>query len=127
MPATASRPEQEPADQGTADALPVDVDTIRATVDRALTHGPVPRYQDLQDLEQLLRGHMQLLLPLAETAVDTLWHGSVDWYTERATLDIARSQLNEGLGSGLVSAHGHVRQLAYSCRTLLRYAEAGGK
>lgn len=124
MPATASRPER--SGRTSADALPVDVDTIRATVARALAPGPAPDREGLVELEELLRGHIQLLIPIAEAAVDKLWRGSVDWYGKRSWLDIARDRLKKGLGYvGSTTAHTHVRLLAHDCRALLHYAEAG--
>lgn len=123
MPATASRP--EPTGRAPADALPVDVDTIRATVARALAPGPAPEHEDLVELEGLLRGHVQLLLPIAEKAIDQLWRGSVDWYSKRSWLDIARDRAKKDLGHG-PAAHTHVRLLAHDCRALLRYAEGDG-
>lgn len=116
MPATA-RPESTPSG-----GAPVDVATIRDTVTRALEQGPLPRYEDLEMLEQLLRGHINLLLPDAEKAVDQLDRGSVEWYGQRTMLDVARHRLDEGLGEGMVSARVHVSQLAHSCRALLAYA-----
>lgn len=117
-PARPEPPEPAPA------ADPIDVATIRATVERALAHGPMPCREDLAEAEELLRGHIQLLLPIAEAAVDQLWRGGVEWYGKRSWLDIARDRVGRGLGSG-VSAHTHVRLLAHDCRALLRYAEAG--
>lgn len=107
------------------DALPVDVDTIRSTITRALEQGPLPRYEDLEDLEGLLRGHIGLLLPIAAAAIDVLPQNSVERDGQSAILSIARDRLSEGMGPGLSSAHTHVRQLAHSCRALLRYAEDG--
>ncbi|MDT0377560.1 DUF6415 family natural product biosynthesis protein [Streptomyces sp. DSM 42041] len=97
-----------------ADALPVDPDTIRATIGRALIEGPAPRYATLEELEGLLRGHVQLLLPEAQEAG-----------APRNLLASVRVHLKEGMGEGLVSARVHVRQLAHDARALLRHVEAG--
>lgn len=108
MPATASRPEPG---ETPADAPPVDVDTIRTTVERALVQGPVPRYATLEELEGLLRGHLQLLLPYAQRAG-----------AGAAFLEGVRQHLADGMGHGLMSARIHVRQLAHDTRALLAYA-----
>lgn len=110
-----------------ADTLPVDVATILATIERALTQGPLPRYEDLEELEGLLRGHIGLLLPMAAAAVDKLDRGSVEWYGQTTMLDVARHRLEEGLGEGMVSAKVHVAQLAYSCQALLAYGPGDGQ
>ena len=59
MPATATPP--EPTGQVPVDTLPVDVAKIRGTIARALAEGPAPRYSVLEELEDLLRGHVDLL------------------------------------------------------------------
>lgn len=110
MPTTAKPPES--ADEAPATALPVDADTIRATVVRALEQGPVPRYDDLVGLEGLLRGHLQLLLPEAEKAD-----------AASGLLTTVRAHLADGMGAGLVSARIHVRQLAHDTRALLGWVE----
>jgi hypothetical protein len=96
-----------------ADALRVDADTIRVTVERALEQGPTPRYAKLEELEGLLRRHLKILLPEAKKA------GAV-----RGLLAAVRSHLADGMGEGLMSARIHVRQLAHDTRALLRYVEA---
>lgn len=106
---------------------PVDVATIRATAERALTVGPSPRYEQLEELEHLLHGHLKLLLPIAEAAVNALDRGTVEWYGQRTVLDTARGHMDEGMGEGLVSARVHVRQLGHDTRALLRYADGTGQ
>lgn len=105
MPATATPP--EPTGQ-----VPVDVATIRGTVARALSEGPAPRYAVLEELEGLLRGHVDLLLPIAQAAG-----------AGPAVLEGVRQHRADGMGCGLMSARVHVRQLAHDARALLRYAE----
>lgn len=116
VPATVTPPEP-------VGPAPVDVTTIRATVDRALEQGPLPAREVLVELEQLLRGHIQLMLPIAEAAVEQLDRGSVEWYEQRTWLDVARDRAGWGLGIGLTTAHTHVRLLAHDTRALLRYVE----
>lgn len=125
MTATATPP--EPTDQAPADALPIDVVTIRATITRALRDGPAPAHDDLVLLEQLLRGHIQLLLPEGERAVEQLKPGKVDYVGQRQVLNVARDRVQKGLPSNPATAHTHVRLLAHDCRALLRYAEEAGR
>lgn len=108
-----------------ADVLPIDVATIRATIGRALDIGPAPSRADLVELEQLLRGHVQLLLPIAETAVGRLDRGTVDWWERRTRLSAVAETLRHGLGDGMLSARVQVTNLARDCRALLSYTPAG--
>ncbi len=94
MPITS--PEPAPADAGADD--PIDVATIRTTVERALTQGPLPRREDLVEAELLLRGHIQLLLPIAESKVEALAVGTVEYVGQRQALNIARYRVGRGLG-----------------------------
>lgn len=100
------------------------VATIRATVDRALRPLARPDRPELVELEQRLCEHVELMLPVAETAVDALCHGSVDWYERRSQLDRIRRSVDLGLGDSPLSAHVQVRHLARDCAALLEYAEA---
>lgn len=122
-PSPGGRPLREGDSIPPAETAPVDLEMIRATVDRALAQGPVPPHRELVELEELLRGHIGMLLPLAETAVGKLWRGGVEWYGKRAWLDIARDRVGMGLGHG-TAAHTHIRLLGHDCRALLRYADA---
>lgn len=98
---------------------PVDVDTIRHTITRALAEGPLRRCEDYVELEALLRGHIHLLLPDADASADQLWRGSVEWYRLRCRLDGIRRTVDRGLGPGLQSARDQVVQMARDCRWLL--------
>lgn len=106
--------------------VPVDVVTIRATVDRALTQGPLPDRDALEELDQLLRGHIQLLLPMGETAVEELTPGTVEYVGQRQLVNIARYRVDRPLGHG-PAAHTHVRLLAHDARALLAYAPGAGR
>ena len=102
--------------------LPVDTETIQARIQRAATVTAVlPQYQDLVVLEQLLRGHLNLLLPIAQEHTDRLDRGSAQWHRQQTTIDRARRTLAEGMGEGLMSAAAHVQELSRSCRFLLNW------
>ncbi|MEC4016198.1 DUF6415 family natural product biosynthesis protein [Streptomyces sp. H27-D2] len=101
-------------------ATTIDRDTMQKTISHGLTERSTPlRFEELTELEQLLRGHIHLLLPGVEAKVDRLWHGGREWYRHRAHLDGIRYQADQGLGAGLLSAQLQVRQLARDCRWLL--------
>ncbi|EST35767.1 hypothetical protein N566_17315 [Streptomycetaceae bacterium MP113-05] len=125
MPATATPPESPgPAP---VDELPVDVATIRATVDRALEQGTLPAREDLVELEGLLRGHIQLLLPVAEAAVEQLAPGTVEYVGQRQVLNIAAYRTGRPLAHNRATAHTHVRLLAHDARALLAYAPGASR
>ncbi|WP_432092209.1 DUF6415 family natural product biosynthesis protein [Streptomyces sp. bgisy100] len=98
----------------------IDQETIQAVIDRALRTGTGRLVMDeLTEMEELLRGHIGLLLPDAEAAADRLWHGSLTWYQCRARLDGIRRQLKQDLGDRPLAAHIQVTQLARDCQWLL--------
>lgn len=106
-----------------ADSAAIDVDRIALTLDRALAHRLVlPPYEELADLEQLLRGHIQLLVPIVQADTDRMPRGIPAWEQRQATLDVVPHLLGHGLGEGLMSAASvHVHELGRCCRFLLDY------
>src|SRR5262249_28135663 len=94
-------------------AYPVDAGLMESTIRRALAGraGPLP-YQELVELEQLLRGHMQLLLPSVQEGTDYLSQAPDEWHRRVRAIDEARQRLAQGLGNGLLSASVHVNALA---------------
>lgn len=127
MTATATPP--EPANPAASDAGPIDVKTIRETLDqvRALMNGPFPRYSKLEELDRLLRGHISLLLPAVEAALADLRPTSVEARGRRELIDTTRTQVQRDLGPGLSSACVQVTLLGRSCRALLRYVPEAGQ
>ncbi|MGP3951187.1 DUF6415 family natural product biosynthesis protein [Streptomyces sp. 7N604] len=102
----------------------IDVDSIALTIDQALTRRRVlPPYQELVDLERLLRGHLQLLMPIVQKDTDALDRGTPEWYQQQTCLDHTRQALAQGLGEGLQSAASHVEDLGRMCRILLNYQQ----
>ncbi|MEC4017670.1 DUF6415 family natural product biosynthesis protein [Streptomyces sp. H27-D2] len=100
--------------------LTLDRDTIQKSIGHGLAERSAPlRIEELAQLEQLLRGHIHLLLPDVDAKVDRLWHGGTEWYRRRARLDGIRRQVDQGLGPGLLSAQLQIHQLARDCRWLL--------
>lgn len=99
-----------------------DAEVIRTTIERARAKCSVlPQYQELVELEQLLRRHLELLLPDAQASTDRLNRGTVLWYQRQRTLDRIRRVYAEGMGDGLRSAALHVQELARSCQFLLNW------
>lgn len=102
----------------------VDADVIGRTVQRALERRPVlPPYQELLDLEETLRGHIELLAPIVEEQAARMNRGTTMWYQRRSSLDSARRTLRDGMGDGLQSASVHVHDLGRVCRALLDYQQ----
>ncbi|MEU9126458.1 DUF6415 family natural product biosynthesis protein [Streptomyces sp. NPDC048506] len=102
---------------GPAPALPIDADTIGETIRRALWVGAGrPDLDTLAGLEEMLRGHIALLLPDAREAARRRWSTDHQLITR---LNGIERQMNQGLGSGALSAHVQVHQLARDCQYLL--------
>lgn len=98
---------------GPAEADRIDVDAIRRVVDRVLpAQGSRPASADAEELEGLLRGHLQLLLSAVRTA-------------SRDRAATAAEQLLDCELDG--SPDDRVRLLALDCRWLLRYVDANGR
>ncbi|MFI0709986.1 DUF6415 family natural product biosynthesis protein [Streptomyces inhibens] len=99
---------------------PVDVETIGATIRRALRLGsgrPDPGV--LTELEEELRGHISLLLSEARKPVRHLWPSSIEAHRLKARLDAIERRTRQGLGQGALSARVQVHQLARDCQYLL--------
>lgn len=97
-----------------------DLDAMRYTISRARGQSSVPlRYDELTELESELRGHIDRLLPTTREAVDRLWHGGTVWHQQISRLDGIERQVGQGLGTGVLSAHVQVQQLAKDCQWLL--------
>ncbi|MGP8302131.1 DUF6415 family natural product biosynthesis protein [Streptomyces inhibens] len=98
----------------------IDVSTIEETIARAqVLRGRAPDTGELGDLEELLRGHIALLLPKARQSARGLCHGSIEAHRLTARLDGIERQTRLGLGSGALSAHVQIHQLARDCQWLL--------
>ncbi|MEV5481843.1 MULTISPECIES: DUF6415 family natural product biosynthesis protein [Streptomyces] len=99
---------------------PVDVETISATIGRALCLGSGRTDSGvLTELEEELRGHVSLLLSEARKPVRQLWPSSIDVHRLKARLDAIERRTQQGLGQGPLSARVQVNQLARDCQYLL--------
>ncbi|WP_432000106.1 DUF6415 family natural product biosynthesis protein [Streptomyces sioyaensis] len=102
------------------EAPPVDVETISATIGRALCLGSGrPDSGVLTELEEELRGHVSLLLAEARKPVRHLWPSSIEAHRLKARLDAIERRTQQGLGQGALSARVQVHQLARDCQYLL--------
>ncbi|MFF8308524.1 DUF6415 family natural product biosynthesis protein [Streptomyces lydicus] len=100
--------------------VPVDQDTIAATISRALRTGSGPLNLDaMGDVAEGLRGHIALLLPLAREEAGRLWPGSIEAHRLRARLDGIEQQYRRPLAPAPLAAHVQVQQLARDCQWLL--------
>ncbi|MER8002825.1 DUF6415 family natural product biosynthesis protein [Streptomyces sp. NPDC095613] len=100
---------------------PVTAEAVRAAIDRAeqlgRSHGTI---EQLHALDGELRGHIRVLLPVAQAEADGLWKGGVEWYTLVSRLGgIRRAVDAEQEPSGLLAAHVRVQLLSRDCRWLL--------
>lgn len=110
----------EAADEVPPGAGPVDADTIRATVARALLRSSCPPERALLEEQfTLLCGHVALLLPDMRARVEQLPPRTADRYTLSIRLDDHRAQIGRPLAEGEDDAHAQVRRLALACRWLL--------
>ncbi|MFJ9417833.1 DUF6415 family natural product biosynthesis protein [Streptomyces sp. NPDC101227] len=99
---------------------PIDADTIRGTIRRALQLGS--GRLDLSSmvmLEEELRGHIALLLPEAREAAHRRWPAGGESHQRRARFDGIEQQMKQGLGEGPLSAHVQVQQLTKDLQYLL--------
>ncbi|MFD5737071.1 DUF6415 family natural product biosynthesis protein [Streptomyces sioyaensis] len=98
----------------------LDLDTARYTISRARGQSSVPlHYDELTGLESELCSYIHRLLPAAKKAVDKLWHGGIAWHQRISRLDGIERQVGQGLGTGVLSAHVQVQQLAKDCQWLI--------
>ncbi|MYT30917.1 MULTISPECIES: DUF6415 family natural product biosynthesis protein [unclassified Streptomyces] len=110
------------------ESLPVDVELISATIQRALRLGSGrPDPDALTELEEELRGHVALLLPEVRESARSLWPNSIEAHRLHARLDGIWRQTQRSLGRGVLSAQIRVHQLARDCQYLLAWHTAGSR
>ncbi|MGW0823560.1 DUF6415 family natural product biosynthesis protein [Streptomyces sp. NPDC002845] len=106
------------------EALPIDVATMRAAVDRVLARGAEPLSdEDLETLRRQLRGHIQLLIPAVERAAVRLPRGHRARDRALCCVGEARVRLRLGRGDTLFVRVSVVHRLARSVRTLCGHLE----
>ncbi|WP_030858216.1 DUF6415 family natural product biosynthesis protein [Streptomyces sp. NRRL S-37] len=108
---------------------PVDIATMRETVNRLLDPDAVPEAlpptgDELQALTALVRGHLALLVPEVEAAARTLEENSVHRYTVLGCVWEARSRLETQPSPRFGGAPGYARRLARALNALCDHYEA---
>ncbi|MEU6062810.1 DUF6415 family natural product biosynthesis protein [Streptomyces sp. NPDC047097] len=110
-------PEPEPLRTG---RYRVDVETIGATIARALRTGSGrPALAELAGMVEELRGHVAILLPEAQESTRRLPTDSTETHRQRARLDGIERQLRQEPGADVFTAHVRVQLLARDCEWLL--------
>ncbi|WP_407553046.1 DUF6415 family natural product biosynthesis protein [Streptomyces sp. Pv4-95] len=103
-----------------ADQIPIDVHTIDGTIVRAMSMSRERLDADrLAELDELLRGHIALLLPPIRETAAKLWHGGTAWYQQAARLDGIARQAETEISSTPFAALVQVQLLARDCQWLL--------
>ncbi|MFC5724691.1 DUF6415 family natural product biosynthesis protein [Streptomyces gamaensis] len=94
-----------------SDETPLDLYTIRTTIDRALQPRPaLPRHEEIHDITQALRGHLGELAAESENRRDDCTRHTADWHHWNMLYDRAHTDLGHSPGNGLHSAtHIHER------------------
>ncbi|MFC9431086.1 DUF6415 family natural product biosynthesis protein [Streptomyces sp. NPDC056987] len=78
-------------------------------------------FPELIEAATALKAHIADLLPAAETQVDGLWRGGLEWGSRRARLDIVRRHAADDVPSAPLSAQVHVALLRRDCVWLLEH------
>ncbi|MGA4875799.1 DUF6415 family natural product biosynthesis protein [Streptomyces lydicamycinicus] len=101
-------------------AEPIDAATIGETIRQALRFSSGPLDRDaMAGLHETLRGHVNLLLPIARGDADRLWRGGTAWYQRAARLDGISRQAEQPLAIDPFAAMVQVQLLARDCEWLL--------
>ncbi|KOT35347.1 hypothetical protein ADK41_25390 [Streptomyces caelestis] len=119
-PVTTTRPDTR--------TTPVDLATMRETVNRLLDPDAVPEAlpptgDELQTLTALVRGHLELLVPEVEAAARKLKPDSVHRYTVLGCVWEARSRLETQPSPRFGGAPGYARRLARALNALCDHYE----
>ncbi|MDX2749673.1 DUF6415 family natural product biosynthesis protein [Streptomyces scabiei] len=108
-----------------ADALPIDLWTMREAAARTLAGEPMSG-EDLDRLRNQLRGHLHVLAPAVEAAAARLPVGSEARRRARACSTVAHQALCLGSGDTRLVRVSVVGKLAHSVRNLARHWESLG-
>src|SRR5262249_25068060 len=104
---------------------PVDIATMRQTIGRLLPpDAGLVGISEVETLTNLLRGHMQLIIPEIEQAAGKLPTDDVPRYCALACIGEARAKLRTAAGHGPHRAVAYARKLARSLAALCDHYEA---
>lgn len=84
---------------------------------------PLPRFDDLTKTTERLRGHLQVLIPVVDSAAYARAADYTDLIAVQDALETTRVRLAASPGEGLVSATQHARSLARQLSILCEYYE----
>ncbi|MFF0591954.1 DUF6415 family natural product biosynthesis protein [Streptomyces antibioticus] len=102
-----------------AGALPLDLDTMRASARRLLAEdAEPPRQEELETLTLTLRGHMMLLIPAVEDAARKFPRDDIPATCARACVGEARMRLGLEPRNGLPAGIAHAQRLSRSVNAL---------
>ncbi|WP_405591250.1 DUF6415 family natural product biosynthesis protein [Streptomyces sp. NBC_01092] len=102
-----------------AEALPLDLETMRETARRLLApDAELPTTEELETLTLLLRGHMMLLIPAVEDAARPLPEDDVPRACALACVGEARMRLGLEPGRTLPAGIAHAQRLSRSVNAL---------
>ncbi|MFF9215645.1 DUF6415 family natural product biosynthesis protein [Streptomyces viridosporus] len=113
----------------TPQTAPVDIVTMRDTVNRLLDPDAVPEAlppadDELETLTATMRGHIEVLAPEVEAAARSLKAGSTRRYTTLGCVWEARSRLEAQPSPRYGGAPGYARRLARALNALCDHYEA---
>ncbi|MGI5143324.1 DUF6415 family natural product biosynthesis protein [Streptomyces sp. CA-106110] len=104
---------------------PVDIATMRQTIGQLLPPDAKPAgISEVETLTNLLRDHMQLIIPEIEQAAGKLPTDDVPRYCALACIGEARAKLRTAAGHGPHRAVAYARKLARSLAALCDHYEA---
>ncbi|MGW2559464.1 DUF6415 family natural product biosynthesis protein [Streptomyces sp. NPDC001514] len=116
-------PQAAAAAQG-EDPRPLDLDTMRDTARRVLALGEAPPLlEDLDRLTDILRGHVQLLVPEIASLIRRLPRGDGPACVAQIGIDEAWRRLHTTRGFGPDAAYRHAKKLALSVNSLCDHYE----
>jgi hypothetical protein len=116
-----------PTSTAEAPALPLDIETMRASAHRLLAEdAELPSAEELETLTLSLRGMIMLAVPEVETAAGRLPRDAVPRACALACVGEARMRLDLEPGHGLPAGIAHAQRLARSVNALCDHLEKSG-
>jgi hypothetical protein len=105
------------------DARPLDIPTMRATVRRLYSMDGTATLEDLDEITELLRGHVRLMVPELRDVIRRQPAGDVGAQIAEYGVDEAWRRLNTTPGFGSEAIYRRARKLAMSVQSLCDHYE----